>query len=51
MESGPLGSLRMDTHPQAGAGAGGGGGAGERPCFAHLVCTILHGMGLWDIPS
>ena len=46
MESGSFGSLRMDTHPQAGAGAG-----GELPCFAHSVCAILYGIGLWDLES
>ena len=49
MESGSFGSLRMDTHPQAGAGAGAGGG--ELPCFAHSVCAILYGIGLWDLES
>ena len=36
MESGPLGSLRMDTHPQAGAGAGGGGVGGGTSMFCSL---------------
>ena len=38
-----------DGHtPQAGAG---GGVGGELSRFAHLVCAILHGIGLWDIQS
>ena len=41
-------SLRMDT-PSSGGGGGAGGGA--LPCFAHLVCAILHGTSLWDLQS
>ena len=26
-------------------------GCGGLSCFAHLVCAILHGIGLWDIQS
>ena len=47
MESGSLGSLRMDTRLKRVRGVGGG----ELSCFAHLVCAILHGIGLWDIQS
>ena len=47
MESGSLGSLRMDTRLKRVRGVGGG----ELSRFAHLVCAILHGIGLWDIQS
>ena len=36
------------THALSGCGGWGGGGLS---CFAHLVCAILHGIGLWDIQS
>ena len=35
------------THASSGCGGWGGG----LSCFAHLLCAILHGIGLWDIQS